>query len=345
MDSPIYHLEGVVKAKTEDMEDFVGPLDLILHLLSKNKMEIKDIQISLILDQYLAWMAARKEMDLEVASEFVTMASQLVYIKTRMLLSIHDEEALSEMEQLIASLEEHQRNENYLKIKEITPLLDRRYSYGRDFITKVPETIQPDRTYRYVHDREDLKKAILSVLSRADHQLPPPVAAFQGIVGREPYPVSEKAGEIIRRLLRTGVTRFRALFQGNRSRSEVVATFLAVLELCKAHRLRLAGTEEDCTITSTQGEQVRLASVAAAPGARSACRSTAKARAACPRVRVLVSTAQTNCWLHSSSGINSASPAHSPVRRSSGRSRKNSPRRFSTRRRTCPCRARAANGR
>ena len=78
MDSPIYHLEGVVKAKTEDMEDFVGPLDLILHLLSKNKMEIKDIQISLILDQYLAWMAARKEMDLEVASEFVTMASQLV---------------------------------------------------------------------------------------------------------------------------------------------------------------------------------------------------------------------------------------------------------------------------
>ena len=111
------------------------------------------------------------------------------------------------------------------------------------------------RTYRYVHDREDLKKAILSVLSRADHQLPPPVAAFQGIVGREPYPVSEKAGEIIRRLLRTGVTRFRALFQGNRSRSEVVATFLAVLELCKAHRLRLAGTEEDCTITSTQGEQ------------------------------------------------------------------------------------------
>ena len=234
MDSPIYHLEGVVKAKTEDMEDFVGPLDLILHLLSKNKMEIKDIQISLILDQYLAWMAARKE---------------------RMLLSIHDEEALSEMEQLIASLEEHQRNENYLKIKEITPLLDRRYSYGRDFITKVPETIQPDRTYRYVHDREDLKKAILSVLSRADHQLPPPVAAFQGIVGREPYPVSEKAGEIIRRLLRTGVTRFRALFQGNRSRSEVVATFLAVLELCKAHRLRLAGTEEDCTITSTQGEQ------------------------------------------------------------------------------------------
>ena len=84
-------------------------------------MEIKDIQISLILDQYLQWMSQRKELDLEVASEFVTMASHLVYIKTRMLLSIHDEEALSEMEQLIATLEAHQRNENYLKIREVVP--------------------------------------------------------------------------------------------------------------------------------------------------------------------------------------------------------------------------------
>ena len=124
MEAPIYHLEGVVKAKEENMEDFVGPLDLILHLLSKNKMEIKDIQISLILDQYLEWMNKRKELDLEVASEFITMASHLIYIKTRMLLSIHDEEALSEVEQLIATLEAHQRNENFLKIKEVIPVLD-----------------------------------------------------------------------------------------------------------------------------------------------------------------------------------------------------------------------------
>ena len=196
-------------------------------------------------------MSQRKELDLEVASEFVTMASQLVYIKTRMLLSIHDEEALSEMEQLIASLEEHQRNENYLKIKEITPLLDRRYSYGRDFITKVPETIQPDRTYRYVHDREDLKKAILSVLSRADHQLPPPSGGFSRHRGAGAYPVSEKAGEIIRRCSGPG-SPGSAPVPGNRSRSEVVATFLAVLELCKARHLRLAGTESDCTVTCTE---------------------------------------------------------------------------------------------
>ena len=252
MESPVYHLEGVVKAKDTDMEDFVGPLDLILHLLSKNKMEIKDIQISLILEQYLAWMDQRKELDLEVASEFVTMASHLIYIKTRMLLSIHDEEALSEMEQLIASLEAHQRNENYLKIKDIAPRLGERYAYGRDFLTKEPEPLKKDTTYRYVHQPDDLLRAMTQVLGRTDNKLPPPVSAFQGIVGREPYPVADKATEILKRLLHFGVTRFRALFKGNRSRSEIVATFIAVLELCKASRLRLAGTEEDCTVTSTQ---------------------------------------------------------------------------------------------
>ena len=85
MDSPIYHLEKVVRAKADDMEDFNGPLDLILSLLAKNKMEIQDIQISLILDQYMAWIEKRRSMDLEVASEFITMASQLMFINA----SIH----------------------------------------------------------------------------------------------------------------------------------------------------------------------------------------------------------------------------------------------------------------
>ncbi len=253
IETPIFHLEKVVKAKDEALEDFNGPLDLILHLLSKNKMEIKDIQISLILDQYLAWMGQRKELDLEVASEFVTMAAHLVFIKTRMLLSIHDEEALSEMEQLIASLEEHQRHENFAKIKAVVPELSDRYAIGRDCITKTPEPVPVSRTYRYVHQKEDLLRAMTAVLERVDHKLPPPMAAFEGIVGREPYPVADKAGEILHRLVHFGVTRFRSLFQGNRSRSEIVATFIAVLELCKAHRLRLAGTESDCTVTCTSG--------------------------------------------------------------------------------------------
>lgn len=253
MEAPIYHLEKVVRVRSDDVEDFTGPLDLILSLLAKNKMEIQDIQIFLILEQYMAWMNKRRSLDLEVASEFVAMASQLMFIKTRMLLSIHDEEALSELDQLIASLEEHQRHENYMRIQSIVPQLSDRYAVCRDYITKVPEHLPVNRNYRYSHKREDLLRAITAALERVDNQLPPPMAAFEGIVGREPYPVSDKAGEIMERLRAFGVTRFHALFGGNRSRSEVVATFLAVLELCKARRLRLAGTETDCTVTSIGG--------------------------------------------------------------------------------------------
>ena len=99
------------------------------------------------------------------------------------------------------------------------------------------------------------------MLERVDHKMPPPMAAFEGIVGREPYPVADKAGEILRRLVQFGVTRFRTLFQGNRSRSEIVATFIAVLELCRARRLRLAGTASDCTVTCIDGEADRTLEV------------------------------------------------------------------------------------
>jgi len=241
----------VVRARNEELKDFIGPIDLILHLLSKNRMEIKDIQISLILSQYLEWMEKRKSLDLEVASEFIAMASHLLYIKTRMLLSINDAEALSEMEQLIASLQAYRCHENYEKVKSVTGLLEARYRIGRDYFAKSPEPTQADRTYSYLHEREDLCRAMYVVLERVGNKLPPPMTAFSGVVGREPYPVAEKAAEILQRLVNIGVTRFRMLFRGNRSRSEVVATFIAVLELCKARRLSLAGTEEDCTVTCT----------------------------------------------------------------------------------------------
>ena len=115
MENPVFKLEKVVRSKSEEMQDFEGPLDLILFLLSKNKMEIQDISIALICDQYMTWLEQRQRMDLEVASEFVSMASHLVYIKTRMLLSIEDEEAQNEMDALIQSLEERRRSESYGK--------------------------------------------------------------------------------------------------------------------------------------------------------------------------------------------------------------------------------------
>ena len=83
MESPVFKLEKVVHSRSEEMQDFEGPLDLILFLLGKNKLEIQDISISLICGQYIAWLEDRQRMDLEVASEFVIMASHLVYLKTR----------------------------------------------------------------------------------------------------------------------------------------------------------------------------------------------------------------------------------------------------------------------
>ena len=237
MDGPIYHLEKVVKAKAEDLEDFTGPLDRILALLSKNKMEIQDISISLICDQYLLWLEQRQTMDLEVASEFVTMASHLVYIKTRMLLSIEDEEAQSEMDALIQSLEERRRNENYIRVKTLAAKLGPMGEFGRNIITRNPEPVKRGKIYEYDQERADLVLAMAEIQNRAERALPPPKAAFQDIVQHEPYPVESKAREIIRQLKEHGITRFRLLFRNNRSRSEIVATFLAVLELCRARVL------------------------------------------------------------------------------------------------------------
>ena len=140
MDNPIFKLEKVVQSKAaEPLEDFEGPLDLILFLLSKNKIEIQDIPIALILDQYLAYLEKRQQMDLEVASEFVTMAAHLMYIKTRMLLSIEDEEAQSEMDALIQSLQERQaelevaleeKMERWVYLNDLKEKIDAQNSQG-----------------------------------------------------------------------------------------------------------------------------------------------------------------------------------------------------------------------
>ena len=248
MENPIYKLEKVVHDRSEEMQDFEGPLDLILFLLGKNKMEIQDISISLILEQYLAWLEKRQKMDLEVASEFITMASHLMYIKTRMLLSLEDEEAKSEMDSLIKSLEERRRNENYGRIKMMAKRLEPMGEFGRNIETRMPEPVERGKIYEYNHVPADLILAIAEIQNRAERRLPPPKTAFEEIVRREPYPVETKAREIIDRLKSGGMTRFLLLFRGNRSRSEIVATFLAVLELCRACVIRLAGSETDCTV-------------------------------------------------------------------------------------------------
>ena len=247
MESPIYKLEKVVQGK-EELQDFEGPLDLILFLLSKNKIEIQDIPIALILDQYLAYLDRRKEMDLEVASEFVTMAAHLMYIKTRMLLSLEDEEAKNEMDALIQSLAERQRGEAYARVRRLAELLGPMGEFGRSIMTRQPEPMQRGKIYEYSHEKADLVLAMQAIAARGEKLDAPPSAALSEIVRREPYPVKGKAEEILRRLKEYGMTRFQLLFRGSRSRSEIVATFIAVLELCREKVIHLAGSDTDCTV-------------------------------------------------------------------------------------------------
>ena len=249
MDNPIFKLESVVHERSaEALQDFEGPLDLILFLLSKNKIEIQDIPIALILEQYLAYLEERRQLDLDIASDFITMAAHLMYIKTRMLLSIEDEEAQSEMDELIASLKERQQKDTYMRIRTLTETLGPMGEFGRSIMTRNPEPMQHGKVYEYDHEKADLILAMQSVLDRSERMAPPPSAAFSEIVKREPYPVADKAGEIVKRLKHFGMTRFLLLFKGARSRSEIVATFIAVLELCRARVIRLVGSDTDCTV-------------------------------------------------------------------------------------------------
>ena len=128
MSDPVFHLSGIVRSRGET-EDFEGPLSLILLLLSKNRIEIRDIKISLILDQYMEYLRRMEEMDLEVASEFVAMASHLAYIKSRMLVAPEGEE-ISELEELIQGLERLRRKDDYEKIRAVLRKIGRRGLIG-----------------------------------------------------------------------------------------------------------------------------------------------------------------------------------------------------------------------
>jgi len=245
MAEPKYRLEGIVHTRSEVMEDFEGPLDVIFLLLSKNKIEIQDVSITAILEQYLAYLDEMKRLDMEIASEFITMASHLMLIKTKMLLSAAEAaEAESELDLLRQSLIDRQRKEAMEQIRMAITVLEPRNEVGRCLFSKEPEPLRRDSTYRYQHAPEDLLRALDNIAERNQRRLPPPTVNFKGIVGKEPYPVTKKEGHLLRILVLRGIQRLKNLFKGNRSRSEIVATFLAILELCKTNSVSL---EDDTT--------------------------------------------------------------------------------------------------
>jgi segregation and condensation protein A len=246
LETPVFRLEGVVKTKDEP-SDFEGPLTLILQLLSKDKVEIKDISISLILEQYLAYLDEMAELDLDIASEFVAMASHLAYIKTKMLLS--GDEEVSELQQLISSLEELQRGDMFAQLKEAALTLSAMYTRGAALMPGPPEYLPEDPGRGYVHTSVDLLEAVLALIGRENAligSLNPQEAVYPRHII---YPIPEKIEEIQTRLKHMGSMPLMTLFLGCRSRTELVATLVAILELCRVSSVLITGDGDELTIT------------------------------------------------------------------------------------------------
>jgi segregation and condensation protein A len=246
MEQPVFRLEGVVKTRNET-SDFEGPLALIIQLLSKDRIEIRDISISLILEQYLEYLDLMAELDLDIASEFVAMASHLAYIKTKMLLSGGEE--VTELEQLISSLEDLRRSDVYLQIKTASQALLGMYARDGIMMAGPPEYLPTDPEYGYTHSRNDLLEAVFQVIGREN-------AVISSINPREAtYPrrivfsISEKTSEILDLLRQRGDMLVAELFSESGSRAELIATLIAVLELCSAGSILLTGSADDLKIT------------------------------------------------------------------------------------------------
>jgi len=246
--SPIFILEGIVKDK-EDMVDFEGPLTLILQLLRNDKVEIKDISISKILDQYLAFLDKMTELDLNIASEFVVMASELTLIKTKMLLSGAD--AISELDQLITSLEELERSDVYVQIKEIAQTLSGMYMRDGVMMAGPPEYIESDTEYEYVHISTELLEAIFNVIGKENLKISSMNPREMVYPGRDVYSISEKIDEVLNKIRRKKEITLVKLFHDCTSRTELIATLVAVLELCRVGSANITGEPDDLKVYYT----------------------------------------------------------------------------------------------
>lgn len=250
MENLSFFLEGVVREKNE-LQDFEGPLSLILMLLQKNKIEIRDIKIADILDQYLEYLEKMQSMDLEIASEFVQMASHLLYIKTRTLLS--GDEEVSELEVLMASLEQLRCKEIQAEIQKITPELKKASELGMLYFAKLPEPVpRSSKEYDYRHEPVDLLKAMYSIYSRGGRTVNTDEVT-SAMPHRIVYSVRDKSRQILS-LLRSGGIKLRELYLGCGSKSEVIATFVSILELCSMGSVSIERVDGDYDVSFVGGD-------------------------------------------------------------------------------------------
>ena len=222
---------------TVQLEIFEGPLDLLLHLIKKNEVSITDIPIAVITEQYLATLELMQTLNLDTAGEFLVMAATLVHIKSRMLLpaggdDVEDEEdGADPRDELVRRLLEYQR------FKEAAEQLEQRDILTRDVFIR---TAKPTEEVPVPNFRELSVFELITALRRVLERLPKELVHE---VRLDKVTVREKMTMLLDRLRATPKILFEELFSGDRTRMEVVVTFLAMLELVKVKVIRILQEE------------------------------------------------------------------------------------------------------
>lgn len=228
----------------EDLYDiklpaFEGPLDLLLHLIKENKIDIYDIPISFITGRYLEYINVMKVLDLEIAGEFLVMAASLIYIKSRMLLPVDEQVAEAEAED--PRLELVQRLLEYQAFKDGALVLREKEEESLDFFYRQPtedneEEPVTNELYLFNVNVYDLLGAFKKMLDNA-----PPDAVT---ITRELLTVKDKMNLIVDMLENTESMRFEELFRDNLTRQQLIITFLALLELLRLGLARVYQEKE-----------------------------------------------------------------------------------------------------
>lgn len=227
------------------LQTFEGPLDLLLHLISKNKVSLYDIPISDITEQYIEYLKQMEQFDIEISSEFLVVASNLLYIKSKMILPNEEEEEFEDPREELAL-----RLLEYKKIKMASDKLRETENAGVFMVYKPRSAIKPvviDESLKLV-TAESLSDALKDVTESIKYRMPVSASEFKGVVGREPISIFGLLKKFVLKLRSFKKMKFTDLFKGVKTRHEAVASFLAVLEMAKMDRIDIEEADGDYVI-------------------------------------------------------------------------------------------------
>jgi segregation and condensation protein A len=219
------------------IDNFEGPFDLLFHLIEKNQFNIYDIPINIITDQYMEYLFSMRELDMEIASEFLVMAATLLHIKSRMLLPSKNEKEQEEIdprEELVMRLLE------YRKFKDFANnLKQREYEWAKIFY-KLPESIGITARDEILELSQEELRRIYSELLEKNRRKMNPNANINRVIQLEKISLRSKMREIIKELMKKNRLKFSELFSfGVKSTADIVMGFMAALELAKMRKVKL----------------------------------------------------------------------------------------------------------